>query len=142
MGRTSDSVKASPELQEVELVENLEKVYRLRAGICRALGHPVRLAILDLLVGGEKSNAELLATLGVSKVNLSQHLAVMKNAGLVETRQHGREASHRLAFDEIETACLSISRVLARKLDQETRLAASLNAPRGRSAAKPASTEE
>lgn len=123
-------------------MENSEKVYRLRAGICRALGHPVRLAILDLLADGEKSNAELLAALGVSKVNLSQHLAIMKNAGLVESRQHGREASHRLAFDEITIACHSISRVLAQKLDQETRLAANLNASRSKSAAKFAATEE
>jgi len=101
-------------------------LYLLRASICRALGHPRRLEILDLLSTGERSNAELLASLGISKVNLSQHLAVMRHAGLVESRQQGREVFHRLAFEEIREACRIISEVLTLRLRQSSRLAKGL----------------
>jgi DNA-binding transcriptional ArsR family regulator len=127
----------SPKMNEVTRMEKLETVYRLRAGICRALGHPVRLAVLDLLTEGEKSNADLLAALGVSKVNLSQHLAVMRNAGLVESRYQGREVVHRLTFEEIKIACRSISEVLVQRLEQDSRLANNLNASRTERFASP-----
>jgi len=101
----------------------------MRAAICRALGHPVRLAILDLLAEGEVSNADLLAALGVSKVNLSQHLAVMKAAGLVESRQQGRQVIHRLAFTEIRAACQMIRNVLVQRLKQGSAIAEGLARP-------------
>ncbi|HEX9760552.1 MAG TPA: metalloregulator ArsR/SmtB family transcription factor [Candidatus Acidoferrales bacterium] len=104
-------------------------LYEMRAAICRALGHPVRLAILDLLAEGEVSNADLLAALGVSKVNLSQHLAVMKAAGLVESRQQGRQVIHRLAFTEIRAACQMIRNVLVQRLKQGSAIAEGLARP-------------
>ena len=118
-------------------MERLRTEYRLRAGICRALGHPVRLAILDLLTEGERSSADLLAALGVSKVNLSQHLGVMRNAGLVESRHQGREVIHRLAIVEIKIACRAISEVLVQRLEQDTRLVNNLNALRSERFASP-----
>src|SRR5215472_13952647 len=103
-----------------------ETIYRLQAEICRALGHPRRLAILDLLADGEKSTADLLHALRASKVNLSQHLAVMKHAGLVTVRQEGRNTFYRLTFREITDACHLTRAVLARKLRQTSRWAAEL----------------
>ena len=111
-----------------------ELLYRLQAEICRALGHPRRLAILDLLAEGEKSTAELLGALGSSKVNLSQHLAVMKHAGLVVSRQQGRQSFHCLAFPEIMDACRMTREVLAMRLQQSTRLARALGVSRSRRA--------
>jgi ArsR family transcriptional regulator len=104
-----------------------ESIYHLQAEVCRLLGHPKRLRILDLLAEGEKSSGELLRTLGISKVNLSQHLAVMRRAGLIESRQQGREAYHKLAFSEIRDACRLTRDVLAARLNQTTRLAKGLN---------------
>jgi len=103
-----------------------EKLYEMQAEICRVLGHARRIQILDLLADGEKSPAQLLAILGVSKVNLSQHLALMKHAGLVESRQEGRHVFYRLAFVEIKGACQIIRQVLAARLKQGTLLAKDL----------------
>ncbi len=103
-----------------------EKLYALQADICRVLGHPRRLAILDLLAGGEKPTADLLDELHIGKVNLSQHLSVMKRAGLILTRQEGRTTLHRLAFPEIKDACRMIRGVLARRFQQGTELARAL----------------
>lgn len=103
-----------------------ETLYRLQAEICRVLGHPRRLAILDLLADGEKSNAELLRALRASKANLSQHLAVMKQAGLVRARRNGRETSYSLTFPEIKDACRLTRDVLSQRLLESTRLARAL----------------
>jgi ArsR family transcriptional regulator len=106
--------------------EEREAIYAMQAEICRVLGHRRRLQILDLLAEGEKSTAELLRALGVNKVNLSQHLALLKRAGLIETLHQGRETSYRLSFTEIKDACRLIRGVLAARLRQGTRLAESL----------------
>lgn len=107
-------------------VEEAEAIYRLQAQICRVLGHPRRIQILDLLGDGERSNSDLLRLLGISKVNLSQHLALMRHIGLVESRQQGRETFHRLAILEVEEACRVIRQVVAQRLSQNSRLIRSL----------------
>jgi ArsR family transcriptional regulator len=101
-------------------------LYAMQAEICRVLGHPKRLEILDLLAGGERPSSELLRALGVTKANLSQHLSLMRHANLVESRQRGREVFHRLAFGEIKNACQMIRGVLAARLEQGSRLAKAL----------------
>lgn len=105
-----------------------EAIYAMQAEICRALGHPRRIQILDLLADGEKSTAQLLRLLGISKVNLSQHMALLKRTGLIETLHRGREASYRLSFVEVKDACRQIRQVLAARLNRGTRLARSLGA--------------
>ena len=114
-------------------VQPREALYRLQAEICRVMGHPRRLAILDLLGDGEKSTAALLRALRVSKVNLSQHLAVMKNAGVVVSRREGREMFYRLAYPEIKDACRLTREVLALRLEQSSRLARALDSAATRS---------
>ncbi|MCL6482096.1 MAG: metalloregulator ArsR/SmtB family transcription factor [Firmicutes bacterium] len=104
----------------------LEAIFKLQAQICRVLGHPRRLQILELLAHGERSNAELLQILGTSKVNLSQHLALLRRIGLVESRQQGRQSFHRLALREVEHACRVIREVVALQLSQNSRLARAL----------------
>jgi DNA-binding transcriptional ArsR family regulator len=115
-------------------------IYAMQAEICRVLGHPRRIQILDLLAEGEKSTAQLLRALGINKVNLSQHMALLKRAGLVETLHLGRAASYRLSFGEIKDACRLIRDVLAARLRQGTRLARSLE--RGEIRTPPLSVRE
>ncbi|MCL5287583.1 MAG: metalloregulator ArsR/SmtB family transcription factor [Acidobacteria bacterium] len=115
-----------PPQRAMKLPKEREMLYRMQAAICRVLAHPRRLQILDLLAGGEKSSQELQRELGISKMNLSQHLALMKHAGLVESRTEGRAALHRLAFREIKDACGMIRSVLAARLERGSELARSL----------------
>lgn len=115
-----------PSERNAKIPREREMLYRMQAGICRVLAHPRRLRILDLLAGGEKSSQQLGRELGISKMNLSQHLALMKHAGLVESRTEGRAALHRLAFREIKDACGMIRNVLAARLERGSELAKSL----------------
>ena len=67
------------------------------AAIGRALGDPKRLCVLETLAGGERSVSELSREVGCQVPNMSQHLAVLRSAGLVEARRNGNTVYYRLA---------------------------------------------
>jgi DNA-binding transcriptional ArsR family regulator len=75
---------------------------RLRsAAIARALGDPKRLCVLESLAGGEASVGELATRVSCQVPNMSQHLAVLRSAGLVTTRRDGNTVYYRLANDRV-----------------------------------------
>ena len=90
--------------------------YRLHAEICKVLTDPKRLMLLDTLRGGERSVGELAAAIGVSLPNASQHLAVLRSAGLVEGRRVGTTVEYRLAEPAITSACDIIHAIVTRRL--------------------------
>jgi len=55
----------------------------------KALGEPRRIAILELLLGGPRAVGEIAAEVEVSQQAVSQHLAILDRAGLVEARREG-----------------------------------------------------
>jgi len=62
----------------------------LGAKLFRSLGDPMRLAIVELLAGGERRVADLVSALHSSQGNVSGHLACLKECGLVLDRPQGR----------------------------------------------------
>jgi DNA-binding transcriptional ArsR family regulator len=71
---------------------------RLRyAAIGRALADPKRLCVLESLAIGELSVTDLSERVGCQVPNMSQHLAVLRSAGLVSTRREGSTVYYRLA---------------------------------------------
>lgn len=103
-------------------------LYLLQAELCRVMGHPLRIEILDLLSERERTATELREWLGVGKVNLSQHLSLLKRAGLIRSQQKGRESVYSLAIPEITDTCHLVRRVLAARLSQGLKLARTLQA--------------
>lgn len=93
-------------------------LYELQAEICSALSHPLRLEILDLLSNGEKTSSDLLAILDIPKANLSQHLAVLKDAGILKTRKDGQFQFISFAIPKIKDACSLVREILAERLDE------------------------
>jgi DNA-binding transcriptional ArsR family regulator len=67
------------------------------AAVGRALADPKRLCVLESLAGGELSVSELSTTVGCQVPNMSQHLAVLRSAGLVQSRRDGSTIYYRLA---------------------------------------------
>lgn len=96
-----------------------EMVYEKQAEICAALASAVRLQILELVSDGEKSSSDLLRTLKIPKTNLSQHLAVLKEVGILHTRKAGQFQYVSLALPKIKDACAIVKSVLREKLDRE-----------------------
>jgi DNA-binding transcriptional ArsR family regulator len=67
------------------------------AAVGRALADPKRLCVLETLAAGELSVSDLSATVGCQVPNMSQHLAVLRSAGLVQSRREGSSVYYRLA---------------------------------------------
>ena len=99
------------------------KLYRLQAQIAKALAHPLRLEILDRLGEGEVSFGALQEQLRVLKPNLSQHLGIMRGAGIVIDRRAGSTTYYRLAYPEILDACRSLAETVHSHLSGGARLA-------------------
>ena len=95
--------------------------YRLHAEICKVLTDPKRLMLLDTLRGGERSVGELAVTIGVTLPNASQHLAVLRSAGLVDSRRQGTTVNYRLAEPAIAAACDIIHAIVTRRVAQAGR---------------------
>jgi DNA-binding transcriptional ArsR family regulator len=70
------------------------RVYK--AELFKALGHPARIRILEILRGGETSVSELQAALGVEAPVVSQQLAVLRARRLVESRKAGSSVFYRV----------------------------------------------
>lgn len=73
-----------------------ESIRRRKAAIFQALGHPTRIAILELLENGELSAGELIRELSrgeqsAAQANVSQHLAVLRSQQIVKTRKAGNQ---------------------------------------------------
>ena len=89
-----------------------QQVFERQAVICKAFANATRLHLLDLLGGGECAVSELQKELGISKANLSQHMAILKSSGAVLTRRDGKQVFCSLAMPQIKQACQLIRNVL------------------------------
>ena len=75
--------------------------YQNQSEFLKALSHPTRLAILDILRAGEQCVCHMEATLGLRQAYISQQLMILKNAGLVESRRDGLNLYYRIIKPEI-----------------------------------------
>jgi ArsR family transcriptional regulator len=74
------------------------------AAVGRALADPKRLCVLESLASGEMSVGDLSSLVGCQVPNMSQHLAVLRSAGLVTTRRDGSTVYYRLADPRVLAA--------------------------------------
>lgn len=74
----------------------LDSMRQFKAGIFQALAHPTRVAIVEFLSHEELSVRRLCEKVGVEQANASQHLAVLRNKHIVETRKEGNQIFYRL----------------------------------------------
>lgn len=79
--------------------------------------------MLDLIAQHSRRGSELQHALGVSTANLSQHLAVLKGAGVVVTRREGKQVQCSLAMPEVKQACHLIRKVLRAQIRNGRKLA-------------------
>jgi ArsR family transcriptional regulator len=82
-----------------------EDLAELIARRFRALGDPLRVRILDLLRDGELSVSELAARLGAGQQNVSKHLAVLADAGMVARRKGGNHVYYDIADEQVIALC-------------------------------------
>jgi DNA-binding transcriptional ArsR family regulator len=110
-----------------------DEITRLQADVLKEMASPVRLDILHRLADGPLDVSRIAAAIGATQPNASQHLAILRSAGLVEADRHGREIRYALVDPDVMIACDVMRRVLQRRLARLARLAdASPSEPRRR----------
>lgn len=90
--------------------------FRLHAEICKVLTDPKRLMLLSALRDGERTVGDLAAAIGSTLPNASQHLAVLRSAGLVDGRREGATVRYRLSEPAILDACDIVGGIVERRL--------------------------
>jgi ArsR family transcriptional regulator len=96
-------------------------LYSLQADFCKALAHPTRLQILDLLSERERTVEELVRVVGTGQSNLSQHLAALRQRRLVVARRQGLNVYYTLSTPKIAEACNLTKKLLLDLLEREHR---------------------
>lgn len=78
-----------------------ESIFETQAGVFKLLAHPARLKILALLREGEECVCHMEAMLGYRQAYLSQQLALLREAGVLEMRREGWNVYYRVARPEV-----------------------------------------
>ena len=100
----------------------MDEITALQAEILKTLANPRRLEIIHRLAQGPCEVGRLAEEIGAPQPNVSQHLAALRAAGLVEAERDGREVRYRLADPDVIVACNVMRTVLQRRLTRLGRL--------------------
>jgi rhodanese-related sulfurtransferase len=105
------------------MIANAHRLFKDRlngqfARLGKALASPYRLELLDLLAQSERTVESLAAETGATTANISQHLQILRNAGLAAARKEGLFVHYRIADPAVSTLCASL-RTVAERQDAE-----------------------
>lgn len=81
-----------------------KEVFQLHADLLKALAHPRRLEIINLLQGQELSVSDMQEMLALPQANLSQHLILLRRYGIVNYRKEGKRVLYRVAHENFVKA--------------------------------------
>ncbi|MBL7119175.1 MAG: winged helix-turn-helix transcriptional regulator [Dehalococcoidia bacterium] len=98
------------------------QVFQLQAELCKSLADPKRLMIIHELRDGAKSVGELAENLNLKQSNTSQHLAVLRKAGVIVPHRQGNTVHYSLVTPKIATACDMVREVIAEQLQRNQSL--------------------
>ncbi len=100
----------------------MDDIYKLHADICKTLANPKRLEIINILCDKEITASQLLERIDISKTNLSQHMSILVEKGVVVSRRVGKNVFYQLSDKEIIKACDIMRAVLIKKLKQQNKI--------------------
>ena len=103
---------------------NNKRIFEMQAEVCKTLTNPKRLEIIHALKDGEKNVTELVEILGIPKANVSQHLSVMKNRGILKSRREGVNIYYSISNPKVIEACNLMREVLTEQLRERERILA------------------
>jgi ArsR family transcriptional regulator len=105
-------------------------IAELKAELFKALAHPARIRILEVLSDGERSVGDLQPLVGIELSHLSQQLAVLRRTGLVASRKSGSSVIYAIKDDAIIELLQVAKRLLIRSLKESSDLLSGLRATR------------
>lgn len=90
--------------------------YKIKADFLKALAHPLRLHIIELLKNGERNAGSIMKLLGVQQSSLSRHLTILKEAGILKSRQQGTVIYYDIENHDIYHVLRPIAEMLRKRL--------------------------
>ncbi len=99
-----------------------ELVFKIKADFLKCLAHPVRLAILEHLKNAEKSVGQMVQSLGVEQSSLSKHLAVLRQAGILTSRQEKVTVFYSVRDNDIFHVLRPIAEILRKRLEESQKV--------------------
>jgi len=101
-------------------------LFQKQAEIAKAIAHPLRIAIVDFLKDGEQCVCDIAEYVGSERSNVSRHLSVMVNAGVLEYRKQGLKVIYALKTPCILDFFSCVVGVLKQQAKDNERLLAAL----------------
>src|SRR4030066_1700470 len=98
----------------------MNNIFVLHANICKTLANPKRLEIIDALRNEELTASQLIQKMHISKANLSQHMSILAQKGVVLSRREGINVFYKLPDKKITKACDLMREVLLKNLEQNS----------------------
>ena len=89
----------------------------------RTLGEPIRIQLLQALQRGERNVSDLVAAVGSTQSNVSKHLRILQDAGLVGRRQDGNSVYYSIADPTVFALCDAVCNSIGTRLTQHATLA-------------------
>lgn len=102
------------------------QLFSIQADLFKALAHSRRLEIVNLLREEELCVSDIYEMLDLPQANISQHLTILRDAGVVTTHREGKQIKYQLADAKISLACDTLKEFLI-ELNQQTELAEQLS---------------
>jgi len=97
-------------------------LFEKQAEIAKAIAHPLRIAIINFLKDGPQCVCDIAETIGSERSNVSRHLSVMVNAGVLEYRKEGLKVIYKLKTPCILEFFSCIRRVLKQQAKENEKL--------------------
>jgi ArsR family transcriptional regulator len=97
-------------------------LFEKQAEIAKAIAHPLRIAIIDFLKDGEQCVCDIAEHVGSERSNVSRHLSVMVNAGVLEYRKEGLKVMYSLKCACILDFFSCVTGVLKQQAKESERL--------------------
>ena len=117
--RTASGIIISPSLPDCPSMQGLSpEALDQVAAYFQALSEPTRLRILNLLREGERNVGDLAQACGYTAANVSRHLAMLMQHGLVARQSRGTSAYYRIADESVYALCDLVCGNIARKLER------------------------
>ena len=98
------------------------ELFRIQAEFCKGLAHPKRLLILGALKQGEMSVNQIAEATGIRQANLSQHLTILRQLGILDKRREGLNIYYSIADERIVQACEIVRAAIRQRLYSNNRL--------------------
>ena len=97
-------------------------IYQLKAEFLKALAHPLRIRVLELLVDGEKTVGDLIVQTGAEASHLSQQLGTLRAAGVLASRREGSSVHYWVRDPRVFHLLATAKEILSTSLQDSNRL--------------------